>query len=189
MASLLTLFRAFDYYGTRRILVVQTGTIASTLGVARTLRRHFPEATIDGVVRDADAGEVGADDFAHVTAVRFEDRIAIIRQLRAERYDVVALLLGGQGSRAFRLLPYLVRTKNILLFNEHYDYFPLKWTRVRSLAHHVSGHDSILSLARWTFGRVVVLPLATIFLVASTVRFQLRAARRRRSRARRGTAA
>ena len=182
MANLLTLFRSFDYHATRRILVVQTGTIASTLGIARTLRQYFPEATIDGVVREADAAELGADDFTHVTAVRWEDRIAIVRQLRSERYDVVALLLGGQGSRAFRLLPYLVRTKNILLFNERFDYFPLKWTRVRSLAHHVSGHDSIASLFRWAFGRVVILPLATLFLVASTLRIQLRATRRRRSR-------
>jgi hypothetical protein len=94
------------------------------------------------------------------------------------------MLLGGHASRAFRLLPYLVRTKNILLFNDSLDYFPLKWTRVRSLGHHLSGHDSIASLVRWAFGRVVLLPLAALVLLASTAWIELKALRRRRLRAR-----
>jgi len=182
MASPLTLLRRFEYHAVRDALVVQTTDIALTIAVGRALRKHFPGARVDAVVRDDDAATITPDEFDHVTPVRWEDRITIARELRARRYDVVAMVLGGRSSRAFRLLPYVLRTKNILLFNEHLDYFPLKWTRVRSLAHHVSGHDSILSLFRWGFGRVVLVPLAALFLMASTVRIQLRAARRRRTR-------
>jgi hypothetical protein len=182
MASPLTLLRRFDYHAAREILVVQTSSIALTIAVGRALRKHFPAARIGAVVRDDDAAAIPPDEFEHVTPVRWEDRIAIARELRSHRYDAVAMVLGGQSSRAFRLLPYVLRTKNILLFNEHLDYFPLKWTRMRSLAHHLSGHESIASLLRWAFGRVVVVPLAALFLMASTLRIELRAARRRRAR-------
>ena len=184
MASLLTIVRPFVYETMQELLVVQTGAIAKTVEVARTLRKHFPDAHIHGVVRDDDAAAVDAGAFDRLTAVRWEDRVAVVRELRAVRYDAVAMLLGGQASRAFRLLPYLVRTKNILLFNDSLDYFPLKWTRVRSLGHHLSGHDSIASLVRWAFGRVVQLPLAALVLLASTARIELKALRRRRLRAR-----
>ncbi len=182
MAGPLLLFRRFPYHAIRHALVVQTGPIERTVAVGRAVRKHFPEARVDAVVRDDDAAVLDPTDFEHVTAVRWEDRIAVLRALRAQRYDAVALLLGGKGSRAFRVLPYLLRTKNVILFNENLDYFPLKWTRIRSLAHHLSGHESIGSLVRWGFGRVVLVPLAAVVLMASTLRIQLRALRRRRSR-------
>jgi hypothetical protein len=186
MASLFTLFRPFPSGVVRELLVVQTGSIEQSVAVAGALRKHFPECRVHGVVRDDDATALGPHDFDHVTAVRWEDRFAVVRQLRSARYDAVAVRLGGRSSRSFRMLPYLLRTRNVLLFNEHLDYFPLKWTRLRSLSHHLSGHDSFGSLFRWAFGRVVLVPLAILLLLASTARIELKAVRRRRLRAANG---
>ena len=105
-----------------------------------------------------------------------------MRQLRERRFDAVAVLLSGDGSRAFLLLPYVLRTGSILMFNDHLDYFPLKLGRLSSLAQHVSGHGSVGALVRWALGRAVVVPAATLFLVGSTARIYLGAAWRRRPR-------
>ncbi len=180
MANPLALIRAVDYANIRHVLVMQTGTIEVALGVAAKLRAEFPAARIDGVVRDDDAAQVGPGVFDHQTAVRWEDRLGILRSLRRERYDAVAIVLSNVGSRAFRVLPYMLRTRNFLLFNEHLDYFPLKWSRLPSLAQHVSGQASTGALVRWGLERVVVTPLAAVFLMVSTARIQLRAALRRR---------
>lgn len=179
MANPLALLRGVDYVNVRHILVMQTGTIETALGVAAKLHAEFPNARIDGVVRDDDAAQVGPDVFAHVTAVRWEDRLGILRALRAQRYDAIAIVLSNVGSRAFRTLPYLLRTRNFFLFNEQLDYFPLKWSRLPSLAQHLSGQASIGALLRWALERVVVTPLAALFLVLTTARIELRALVRR----------
>ncbi|MEB2283573.1 MAG: hypothetical protein B6D46_15000 [Polyangiaceae bacterium UTPRO1] len=182
MANPLALLRRVDYTRIRRILVMQTGSIDAALGVAAKLHADFPGARIDGVVRDDDVVRIGPEVFAHVTPVRWEDRLGILRALRAERYDVIAVVLSRSGSRAFRLLPYLLRTRNFFLFNENFDYFPLKWSRLPSLAQHVSGQASVGALVRWAVERVVVTPLAALFLLLTTARIELRALRRRRRR-------
>ncbi|MCC6765432.1 MAG: hypothetical protein IT293_12295 [Deltaproteobacteria bacterium] len=182
MANPLALLRGVDYVNVRHVLVMQTGTIETALGIAAKLRADFPNARIDGVVRDDDAAKVGPDVFTHVTAVRWEDRLSILRTLRARRYDAIALVLSNVGSRAFRVLPYLLRTSNFLLFNEHLDYFPLKWSRLPSLAQHLSGQASVGALVRWGLARVVVTPLAALFLVLTTARIELRALLRRSRR-------
>jgi len=76
----------------------------------------------------------------------------------------------------------VLRTGAILLFNDHLDYFPLKLGRLSSLAQHVSGRGSVGSLLRWALGRAIVVPAATLFLLGSTARIYLRAARRRHAR-------
>ncbi len=189
MANPLALLRPVDYVSIRHILVMQTGTIETALGVAAKLRADFPQARIDGVVRDDDAAKVGPEVFQRLTTVRWEDRLTILRSLRSERYDAIAVVLSNAGSRAFRTLPYLLRTGNFFLFNEHLDYFPLKWTRLPSLAQHVSGHASTGALVRWAIERLVVTPLAAAFLVLTTARIELRVLLRRRHRARGGPAA
>lgn len=182
MANPLCLIRPVNYVGLRRLLVMQTGSIETAIGVATKLHADFPYARIDGVVRDDDAGKVPAGTFEHVTTVRWEDRVGILRTLRAERYDVIAFVLSNTGSRAFRTLPYLLRTGNFFLFNEHLDYFPLKWSRLPSLAQHVSGQASIGALVRWGFERVIVTPLAALFLLGTTARIEARALVRRMRR-------
>lgn len=179
MANPLCLVRPVDYVNMRHLLVMQTGSIETAVGVAAKLRTDFPYARIDGVVRDDDMEKIGAGVFDHVTPVRWEDRLGILRTLRAQRYDAIALVLTNVGSRAFRALPYLLRTSNFFLFNEHLDYFPLKWSRLPSLAQHLSGQASVGALVRWGLERVVVTPLAALFLLLTTARIELRALRRR----------
>lgn len=182
MANPLCLVRPVDYVHMRHVLVMQTGTIETALGVAAKLHAEFPHARVDGVVRDDDVAKIGPGVFEHVTPVRWEDRLSLLRTLRARRYDAIAVVLSNTGSRATRLLPYLLRTGNFFLFNENLDYFPLKWSRLPSLAQHLSGQASVGALVRWGLERVVVTPLAALFLLFTTARIEARALVRRRRR-------
>jgi hypothetical protein len=105
-----------------------------------------------------------------------------VRDLRTRRFDAVVVLLSGSGSRSFLMIPYLLRTGAILMFNDHLDYFPLKLGRLSSLAQHVSGKGSVGALLRWAVGRVVIVPAATVFLTASTARIYWRSRRRQPAR-------
>jgi hypothetical protein len=183
MANPLTFIRPFRYHAMGTILVVQSGSIELAIEMAGRLRTLFPGCKVEGLIRDNDVDAVGAGTFDRMTVVRWEDRIAIIRQLRERRFDAVAVLLSGQGSRSFLLLPYLLRTGSILMFNDHLDYFPLKLGRLSSLAQHVSGHGSVGSLVRWALGRTIVVPAAALFLVGSTALIYGGAVRRRQARA------
>ena len=182
MANPLTFLLPFRYHAMGTILVVQSGPIALALAVAARLRALFPGCKVEGLIRDNDVDAVGAADFDRLTVVRWEDRIQVVRQLRERRFDAVAVLSSGQGNRAFMLLPYVLRTGAILLFNDHLDYFPLKLGRLSSLAQHVSGRGSVGSLLRWALGRAIIVPAATLLLLGSTARIYLRAARRRHAR-------
>jgi hypothetical protein len=178
MANPLTFLLPLRFHKTQSVLVVQVGDVDQTVAVARRVRTLFPGCEVEGLIRDDDAAAVRADAFDRVTTVRWEERFDVVRRLRARRYDAVAVLLSGEGARAYRMMPYLLRTRAILLFNDHLDYFPLNVLRLSSLAQHVSGHASPGALVRWAAGRAVVLPLATLFLLASTARIYLRAWRR-----------
>lgn len=85
------------------------------------------------------------------------------------------------GSDFLRVLPVLLKTRGILIFNDNLDHFPLHVSRLSSLVHHLSGQPSTGALLRWTAGRVVLMSLATVVLAAGTLRLdlELRAARRR----------
>jgi hypothetical protein len=180
MANPLTFLLPFRYHAMGTILVVQSGPIELALEVAARLRTLFPGCKVEGVIRDNDVDAVGATDFDRVTVVRWEERIQVVRHLRERRFDAVAVLASGSGSRAFMLLPYVLRTGAILMFNDHLDYFPLKLGRLSSLAQHVSGRDSVGALVRWMVGRAIIVPAAMLFLLGSTVGIYARAARRRR---------
>lgn len=181
MANPLTFLLPFRYDRVTTVLVVQSGPVELALQVAARVRTLFPGCKVEGLVRDNDASAVGADVFDRVTIVRWEDRIAMVRDLRERRFDVVALTLSATGSRSFMMLPYLLRTGAVLMFNDHLDYFPLKLGRMSSLAQHVSGRGTVGSLVRWGLGRLVIVPAAFVFLLASTARIRMRAARRRRT--------
>ncbi len=180
MANPLTFLLPFRYDTVRTVLVVQSGPVELALQVAARVRTLFPGCKVEGLIRDNDAPAVGPDVFDRLTIVRWEDRIAMVRDLRDRRFDAVAMLLSATGSRSFMMVPYLLKTRSILMFNDHLDYFPLKVGRMSSLAQHVSGRGSVGSLVRWGLGRLVIVPAAYVFLVASTARIQWRAAQRRR---------
>jgi hypothetical protein len=178
MANPLTFLLPLRFHKTQSVLVVQVGDVDQAVAVGRRARTLFPGCEVDALIREDDAVAVRPDVFDRIVTVRWEERFDVVRRLRARRYDAVAMLFSGQGARAYRIIPYLLRTRAILFFNDHLDYFPLNVLRLSSLAQHVSGHANPGALLRWAAGRAVVLPLATLFLLASTARIYLGAWRR-----------
>jgi hypothetical protein len=179
MANPLTFLRPLRYDKMHAILLVQSGPTELALRVAERLRTIAPGCEIDLVVREDDREAAADGGFAHVLVVRWEDRVEVVRLLRRHRYDVVAVLLSRHGSDYLRVLPYLLRTRAVLAFNDNADGFPVHATRVATLAFHLSGRDSVGALLRWAIGRAALGGAAFCVLVASTLRLQARAARRR----------
>lgn len=163
-------------YDVHRVLLVQSGPIELALEVARRVRALFPGCQIEGLVRDADRGAVGDGHFDAVTTICWEDRLQVIRRLRRQRYDAVIALASTRSRPALRFLPCLLRTRAILLFNDHLDYFPVHISRATTLAQHLSGAAGTMGFVRWLASRVLVVPLATLFLLGSVVRIYARAA-------------
>jgi hypothetical protein len=178
MASPLTFLRPFRHEAVHSVLLLQSAPIDLTLRVAERLRTLFPHCTIELVVREDDR-EAAATDFARVMVVRWEDRLQIVRELRRRRYDAVVVPTSHRGSDYLRALPILLRTRAILVFNDHLDYFPLHVARLRTLVHHLSGGDGGLAIVRWAVARPLRTVIATARLVASVIRLELRAAGRR----------
>lgn len=179
MANPLTFLLPLRYDTVRTVLLVQSGPIDLAIAATKHLRTLFPECEIELAVREVDVDAAGACEADHVTVVRWADRVEVVRTLRRQRYDAVVALLSSRRSHYLRLLPYLLRTRTILLFNDHLDYFPLHLTRLPALLHHLSGGDHAGAMVPWLAGRAITLPLATVFLIASTTRLYLRAARKR----------
>ncbi len=185
MANLLTLVRRFRHDRVRSVLLLQSAPIEHTLRVGARVRSLFPGCEIDLVVREDDRGAAPASEFGRVLVVRWEDRLDVVRRLRRQRYDAVVVPTSYGGSDYLRVLPVLLRTKAILVFNERLDWFPVHATRLGSLAQHVTGHASVAALLRWLAVRALVAPVAAIVLLASVARLEVRAWRRRLRTARR----
>jgi len=179
VAGPLTFLRPFRHDAVRAALVVESAPIDVTLRVAGCLRTLFPESTIDAVVREDDRDAAAGAGFARVDVVRWEDRREVVRALRRRSYDVVAVSTSRRGSDYLRVLPLLLRTRCILVFNDNLDYFPLHASRLGALAYHLSVQASGGALVAWVIARLVLAPLATVVLIASVLRLELRAARRR----------
>jgi hypothetical protein len=178
VANPLTFLLPLRYDRVRRVLLVQSGPIDLAAAVAKRVRTVFPGCTLEVVVREADheAAEACAAD--EITLARWEDRSALLRRLRRGRYDAVVGLLSSHPSQYLRLLPFVLRTRAILYFNDNLDYFPLHLARLPALAYHVSGGESPLAVLPWLAGRAIMLPLVTLYLVAWTARLRWRAGRR-----------
>ena len=179
MANPLTFLLPLRYDTVRTVLLVQSGPPQLAIQVAAKLRSVFPECEIHGVVREDDREIAAAAGFAETTVVRWEDRLEVVRRLRRRRYDAAIALLSSRGSPQLRMLPYLLRTRAIVAFNDNLDYFPVHATRLATLAHHMSGSTSVVGLLRWTIGRAIVVPFATLFLAAAVGRIYARSAWRR----------
>jgi hypothetical protein len=179
MASLLTFLRPLRYDTVRTVLVVQSGPVDLAIRVSARVRALFPGCRVAGLVREYDHAAVGPTDFDDVTIIRWEDRLEVVRKLRARHWDAVVVLHSVRESQYLRLLPYLLRTRAVLLFNDHLDYFPVSLLRMRDLAHHLSGRGGMGSLLRWLATRAVLVPVAVVVLLGSTARIYVRAAVRR----------
>jgi len=179
MANLFTFVRPFRPDQIRSVLLVQSGPIDLMLRVGERLRTTAPGCEIVAVVREDHREAAAAGGFDQLIVVRWEDRLEVVRTLRRRRFDAIVVLLSHRGSDYLRVLPMLLRTRRILVFNENLDYFPLHATRLRDLAYHISGQASPAGLVAWALARLFLAPLATCALIASTLRLELRAVARR----------
>ena len=179
MANPLTFVRPFRHHAIRSVLLVQSAPIDLALRVAARVRATFPGCEIEAVVREDDRDAVADAGFERVFVVRWEDRLEVIRRLRERRYDTVVVIMSHRGSDYLRILPYLLRTRSILAFNDHLDSFPLHVRRVATLAMHVSGRASVAALVSGAASRIILGSVATLVLVASVLRIEARAAWRR----------
>jgi hypothetical protein len=195
----LSFLRQLDYPGTKSVLLVQTAPAEVLPPLAARLREVFPGCAIDVVVREADASlRRTLDGAAQVEVLRTEERFAWVGRLRRRRYDVVAIALHPEGPGELRALPYLVRARTIVAFNENLDHFPLNVHRVDAIAQHfgmLSGGGagiggSLVWAVRSALGRLIAAPLRVAFLLGSVGWLYVRgSARRWRRRDHSGAAA
>lgn len=192
MSSPLTLLRPLRYDRVRTVLLVQTGAGTYLPGIVERLRQIFPGASLRVLVREADATFAGTLEAEQVEVARWEERFDLLSRLRRHRFDAVVLQLGGDpGLRSeLRLLPFLLRAKYLIAFNDTLDYFPINFFRLTSLAHHfalVPGGAGGLRSAYWMARRALVASVlgvaGFVHLVSSVGWLHARGWWRRRRRA------
>jgi hypothetical protein len=186
MSNPLTFLLPLPYHRVRRVLVIQTGEGTRIGEIVRRVREIFPGASVAALLRESEAGrraEIAADD---VRVARYEERVALLRSLRRERFDVVAYQLDdGVPGGELRRLPFLLRCRSIIAFNPRLDYFPLNVFRLADVAHHFglagspAGASSLARTVVRLLAEAVLRPLTTLYLLALVARIRLGARRRR----------
>ena len=180
MPSPLFFFRPFRYDRVARVAVVETGPTHLFSGVVDELRRLFPDAALEALVREEDAALVEALDADRVQVVRFEERAELTKKLQAEPFDLIVMQLSQQGASGLRALPFALRGRSVMAFNDSLDHFPVNVWRLGDLARH-------FGLAGQGAG-VLVAPLLALFLVFTAAWIHLRGRARRLARVFRGSA-
>ncbi|MEW6270129.1 MAG: hypothetical protein AB1689_12625 [Thermodesulfobacteriota bacterium] len=190
MSSPLTFLRPLRYDRVRDVLLVQTGDAALLERITGELRGLFPGCAVKLVVREADAGGARSLAVDELEVARWEERYELLARLRRRRFDVVVLQLAGAATTELRLLPFLLRTRHLIAFNDRLDYFPVNVFRLTDVTRHFSGGDGEVGLARSSFwlvrrtvGAVVLGVLGFVHLLASVGWLHLRGWLRRRRRA------
>ncbi len=166
MPSLLSYVRPFRYDRVSRIAVVETGPSHLVSGVLGELRRLFPDARSDVLLREEDAVLGESLEADRIYVVRYEDRPALVRSLRAETYDLVVLQLTRSGVQGLRSLPFALRGTSLMAFNDSLDHFPVNVFRVRDLASHFGLLSRGVSL--------LLAPLVLGYLLLSTTGIRVR---------------
>lgn len=192
MSNPLTFLRPLRYDRVREVLLVQTGDAALLEGIVERLRSIFPGSSVHVLVREADAATGRALDVACCEVARWEERFELLSRLRRRRFDATVLQLGGETTTELRMLPYLVRTRHVIAFNDRLDYFEINVFRLTALAHHFSltggeagAPRSLLWLVRRAAVATVVRVVGFVYLLLAVARIHVRGAWRRRRRARR----
>ncbi len=191
MSNPLTFLRPLRYDRVREVLVVQTGDAELLAGILERLRQIFPGSSVHVLVREADAATGRALDVEHCEVARWEERFELLSRLRRRRFDATVLQLGGEATTELRMLPYLVRTRHLIAFNDRLDYFEINVFRLTALAHHFAltgeagAPRSLLWLLRRLAVAAVVRVVGFVYLLLSVAWIHVRGAWRRRRRARR----
>lgn len=171
---MLTLIRPLRYQSIRRILVLQDGSVAPTLKIAECLRTIFPKCHIHGAICEDDVESLSENSFDHLSVMRWEERYTTLKRLREKKFDAVAVLHRNQGRCGLKRMPYYLRARHVLIFNENYDYFPIKLWRLPTLIEHYSGNRHIASAFFRLLYRLVVPATATMYLLGSVIYLHVR---------------
>lgn len=195
MSSALTFLRPLRYDRVRDVLVVQTGDVALLEGLTEEVRRIFPGCSVKLLVREADATAASALAVDELEVARWEERYELLSRLRRWRFDVVALQLAGGATTELRLLPFLLRTKHLIAFNDALDYFPLNVFRLTDVARHfgAGGDGGLVRSSFWLVRRTLVSAVRNVvgfvYLLVAVGWLHVRGWLRRRRRARLGARA
>jgi hypothetical protein len=183
----LRFFLPFRYDSVRTVLLVQSGAAQQLPQIIRRLIAIFPGCSIEVVMREEDAVSSDQLGVAGVEVARYEDRFGLVARLRSRPVDLAVIQLGPWGNRQLRLLPLLLRTRAVIAFNQHLDFFEINVFRIDTLAMHLSGHrGGVAASAATLLQRAIVgaalLPLSVVYLVAVAGWIHLRGAVRRAHR-------
>lgn len=171
---MLTFIRPFRYHSVHKILVLQDGSVEPALKIAECLRAIFTNCHIHGAICEDDVGRVPGDAFDQLTVMRWEERFITLKRLRGKKFDAVAVLHRNQGRCCLKRIPYYLRARHILIFNENYDYFPIKLWRLTTFIEHYSGNRHIARAFFRLLFRLVVPIMATIYLLGSVIYLHVR---------------
>lgn len=181
MSSLLTFLRPIPLEGVRRVLVVQTGDAAVLPELIPRVRGLFGEAEIEVLLREGDASLRAHLPVEATRIARWEERYTLLPQLRRESWDVVVVPVGG-ATTELRLLPFLLRTRSLVAFDEEFRARAITLLRLPAVATHLGILGEATSrrgILRRFLGRVLVAPIAAALslavLLASNARLKLRA--------------
>jgi len=187
LSNPLRFFLPFRYDSVHTVLLVQSGAAEQLPQIVRRLLDVFPGCSIEVVMREEDAVPSQQLGVARVEIARYEDRFRLVSRLRSRPVDLVVMQLSQWGNRELRLLPFLLRTRAIIAFNDHLDFFEINLFRMSALAMHLSGQGggivtSAAALLRWAVVEAFLLPFSVAYLVLQAGWIHLRGALRRASR-------
>jgi len=181
MSSPLSFLRPLRYDRVREVLLIQTDVGARLTGIVAKVREIFPGCSVRVLVREADAALGATLEVEGFEVARWEERFEILSRLRRRRYDVVVLQLGGSAGTELRMLPFFVRARYLVAFNDQLDYFPLNVFRLTAIAHHFSltqGDAGALRSLVWLLRSALVSGvlgvLGFVVLLASVTRLRVR---------------
>lgn len=190
MSNPLTFLRPLRYDLTRSVMLVQTGPAEHLSEIVKRLRKQFLGCRVEVLMREGDAAPAAVIGADRVEVARYEERYELLSRLRKRRFDVVAMQATYEGNRELRALPFLLRTRAIIAFNDNLDYFPFNVFRLGAVVEHLGGEGDngltgpFLWLVRQACVELVVAPLALAYLLVVTAWLHVRGATRRAVRAR-----
>ena len=140
MSNPLTFLLPLNGSQVKDILIIQTRHLDLLNTVIQKCKEVFPEAYIEAVVREPDIDMVNGVERLQVYPVRWEEGQALWEQrrelrqrFRHKKYDAIVVQLPGEGGAKYlKVLPFLLRCRNIIAFNTNGDYFPLKVYQIRA---------------------------------------------------------
>ncbi len=180
MSSLLTFFRPIPLSGVERVLIVQTGSGSRLPRLVERSRGLFGEARLEVLLREGDASLRHEIDVASTHVARWEERYSLLPELRRTPFDVVVLQVGG-ATTELRLLPFLLRTRSIVAFDEMFEARAVTLFRLPGIVAHLGllgENRTRFEMVRRAIVKVTVAPLlgffSLVYLLGSNLWLRLR---------------